>query len=265
MFDYVEERSESPALDMAYHLTPWDEPAFRGNTASVSFIRLRNETEAAGVFGAFRDWCVRNAVKLVACRLAQGQLPECGFLEAQGFRFIELNYRPSVEGLGSFSTDLEITVCPAAASDEAEISDFAGRIFQTGRLHVDPMIGSEIGNRRYALWASNAFRRPDQQVLKCQMADQTIAFSVVERPTCSSRFWSLIGLAPGLAGKGLGRRAWRAVLAFHHAEGVYEVSTSISSHNVAVHNLYSGLGFRFPAPEITLHWCPFGPVRPATP
>jgi RimJ/RimL family protein N-acetyltransferase len=84
---------------------------------------------------------------------------------------------------------------------------------------------------------------------------------VVEEPTLTSRFWSLVGLAPGLAGKGLGLRVWNAVLAFHHREGVHEVSTSISSHNVAVHNLYVRLGFRFPAPTITLHWCPFGSLR----
>jgi hypothetical protein len=54
------------------------------------------------------------------------------------------------------------------------------------------------------------------------------------------------------------------MLAFHRREGVQEVSTSISSHNVAVLNLYASMGFRFPAPTITLHWCPFGPVtRPA--
>jgi hypothetical protein len=30
---------------------------------------------------------------------------------------------------------------------------------------------------------------------------------------------------------------------------------------VAVHNLYVLLGFRFPAPTIILHWCPFGPLN----
>jgi hypothetical protein len=263
LFSYVEERSESPALDLAYHLTPWDRPAFRTNTAAISSIRLRAEAGAARTFGAFRNWCTHNAVKLVSCRIAQDRLRECAFLEAQGFRFIELNYRPSLTGLGGFSADAEIAICPAAASDEAEISAFANRIFQTGRLHVDPMVGPEIGNRRYAVWAANAFHNPGQHVLKCLMDDRTIAFLVAEKPTSASRFWSLVGLAPELIGQGLGRRVWTAMLAFHNGEGVQEVSTSISSHNVAVHNLYVSLGFRFPAPDITLHWCPFGPLPSA--
>jgi hypothetical protein len=261
VFSYVEERSETPALDLTYHLTPWDEPVFRGNTAAISTIRLGAEADASRDFGAFRDWCKEYAVKLVSCRLAQDRLRECGFLEAQGFRFIELNYRPSLTGLGGFPRDADIAVCPALRSDENEICDFAGRIFQTGRLHADPFVGPEIGSRRYALWAANAFRHPGQQLLKCQMDNRTIAFVVVERRTVTSCFWSLVGLAPGLIGKGLGRRVWMAMLAFHHSEGVEEVTTSISSHNVAIHNLYAALGFRFPAPDITLHWCPFGPVR----
>ena len=60
---------------------------------------------------------------------------------------------------------------------------------------------------------------PGQRVLKCQMDGRIVAFMVVEQPTPASRFWSLVGLAPGLAGKGLGRRVWQAVLAFHHREG----------------------------------------------
>ncbi len=265
MFSYVEERSESPALDLVYYLAPWDRPIFQANTAVISSIRVGKDIEAAGAFIAFRDWCKRNDVKLVSCRLAQDRLIECAFLEAQGFRFIELNYRPTLVGLGEFSGNAEIFICPADPSDAAEISGIAARIFETGRLHVDPQVGPEIGNRRYSAWAANAFRHPGQRVLKCLMGGRIIAFMVVEQPTPTTIFWSLVGLAPGLAGQGLGRRVWQAMLAFHHREGIHEVTTSISSHNVAVHNLYVSLGFRFPAPAITLHWCPFGPVKPQAP
>jgi GNAT superfamily N-acetyltransferase len=261
VLSYTVERIESSALDLTYHLAPWDRPAFQSNTAVISSVRVRTEAEAADSFAIFRDWCACSQVGLVSCRLAQDQLAECAFLEAQGFRFIELNYRPSLVGLSSFSDDAEISISAAPVSDVAEISGIASRIFESGRLHIDPQIGPEIGNRRYAAWAANAFHYPGQQVLKCVMDGRIIAFMVVEHPMPASRFWSLVGLAPGLAGQGLGRRVWQAMLAFHHREGVQEVSTSISSHNVVAHNLYVSLGFRFPAPTITLHWCPFGPLK----
>jgi GNAT superfamily N-acetyltransferase len=106
----------------------------------------------------------------------------------------------------------------------------------------------------------NAFRNPKQSVLKCVEDGRTVAFFVVESPATDRRFWSLVGLAPGLSGHGLGAEIWRAVLRHHRDEGVDSVATSISSLNVRVHNLYVKLGFRFPAPEITLHLCPLGPV-----
>jgi hypothetical protein len=265
LFSYVEERTDNSALEITYHLAPWDEPAFQGNTATITSFHVRMEKEAAASFEVFRDWCYRHRTKLVSCRLTQDQLAECGFLEKQGFRFIELNYRPVLAGLGGFSEDPEITVCSALPEDAKEISGFAAQIFTTGRLHVDPLVGSEIGNRRYGLWAANAFHHTDQRVLKCQMGHRIVAFMVVEQPTPTSRFWSLVGLAPGLAGKGLGLRVWKAVLAYHYREGVDEVYTSISSHNTAVHNLYVKLGFCFPAPTITLHWCPFGSLRSPAP
>ena len=263
MFEFVEERTESPALDLAYHLTPWDEPAMACATAAISHIELKAEA-AAAAFRPFRDWCAAHEVKLVSCRFPHHRLREIGFLEGQGFRFIELNYRPLARDLGRFPADKEIEVCAAAPSDEAEICALAERTLWTGRFHADPMVGPEIGNRRYALWAANAFRHPGQRVLKCLLHGRIAAFMVVERPTDSCRFWSLVALAPELSGKGLGRRIWCAVLAMHHHEGVEEVATSISSHNSIVHNLYVSLGFRFPLPEIILHWCPAGPLRSGT-
>jgi hypothetical protein len=262
LFGYTEERFESPELGLTYHLAPWDRPVFQCNTAVLSSISIRAEKTAVGPFGVFRDWCRSNDVKLVSCRLAHDQITECSFLEARGFRFIELNYRPTVVGLERFSRDDAISVCSAGPSDAPEITSFAGKIFGTGRLHSDPQVVPEIGNRRYARWAENAFHNSAQHVLKCVMGGNIIAFMVIEQPRPDSRFWSLVGLAPGLAGRGLGRRVCETMLAFHHSVGVSEVSTSISSHNVAVFNLYVALNFRFPKPMTTLHWCPFGPVKP---
>jgi ribosomal protein S18 acetylase RimI-like enzyme len=263
IFSYEEEQLISEALELRYHLTPWDIPILGANVATISSIHVHSEAAAGRDYARFCDWCDRKHVVLVSCRLRQERLAECGFLEARGFRFIELNYLPRLEGLGRLSfddADREIEIIGADLDDEAEIAGIAERIYDTGRFHLDPLLGPEIGNRRYQAWASNAFRYPQQGVLKCVLHGRLVAFMVVEKPTPASRFWSLVGLAPGLAGRGLGRRVWRAMLNFHRQEGVDEVSTSISSQNVPVQNLYVSLGFRFPPPSITLHWCPFGRV-----
>jgi len=217
-------------------------------------IALRDAGEATHAFHRFRDWCEAKNVVLVTARLAHGALREAGYLEAQGFRFIELNYRPLLQDLSGFTADPAFTLRIATPADSAKIEGIAAQIFEAGRFHMDPYIGPEIGNRRYALWAARAFANPSQQVLACEHEGRIAAFIVVEAPEPETRFWSLVGLAPGLAGRGLGQRIWRAVLAHHASEGVTRVSTSISSHNGAAHNLYVSLGFRFPAPAMMLHW-----------
>ena len=265
MFSFTKEYTQAAALGLGYHLAPWDRPIFGAETAVLSDIELRDEEGAAAVFDEFRRWCARLGPVLVTCRLKQSQLRECAFLEARGFRFIELNYRPYLEQLDRFVRDPDILIAPAGQENFDEIVNYAGQIFEAGRFHLDPWIGPEIGNRRYAAWAANAFRHPDQLVLKCVLHGRIVAFFVVEQSDSRSRFWSLVGLAPGLAGHGIGRRVWNAILGHHRCEGVTSVSTSISSHNVAAHGLYVSLGFRFPAPSVMLHWCPFGPVSVAPP
>jgi len=258
VFDMEERCLDAPGLSLRYHRVPWDEPIFGAPVAAISAITITDPARAAEAWPAFAGWCRGEQTVLVSCRLPQKKLVECGFLEARGFRFIELNYRPRLVGLGT--SDLgqpdDIKVEPASAGDATVIAEIAGRIFDTGRLHVDPLIDAAIGDRRYRAWAANAFSNPGQSVLKCRLDEQIVGFFVIERPSATAHFWSLIGLAPGLSGQGLGTRVGRAMLRWHRDEGVDEISTSMSSHNVAAMNLYMRLGFRFPAPSVTLHWCP---------
>lgn len=266
MFEAREQSIESPALTLRYHLNPWDEPTVGAPVATVSGIEVRDADRARGDFRRFRDWCDEGGVVLVGCRLGHDRLAECAFLESQGFRFIELNYRPELAGLQSQDPGAadEFAVLPATAADADTIAGIAGSIFEAGRFRADPMIDSRIGDLRYRRWVENAFRNPAQSVLKCGREGRIEAFFVVEAPERDQRFWSLVGLAAGLGGRGLGTRTWRAMLRWHRGEGVDRVATSISSLNAAVFNLYVKLGFRFPAPSITLHWCPRGLVtRPA--
>src|SRR5262245_43830215 len=86
MFSYREERLTTDALELRYHLTPWDAPILGANVAAISSIEIHEEAAARRDFAGFRDWCDRQRVVLVYCRLPQNRLAECGFLEASGFR-----------------------------------------------------------------------------------------------------------------------------------------------------------------------------------
>jgi len=263
MFEVIEQEINTPALRIRYHLAPWDAATVGAPVAVISSLEVLDQAAAWSEFEVFQGWYRRQGVTLVSCRLPHQRLIECGFLESQGFRFIELNYRPECGDLEQMNLDdsVQYAVEQASGADEASIAEMAGQVFEASRFHHDPMIDSRIGDLRYQMWIHNAFRNPEQSILKCRVDGRIVAFFVVEAPQPQRRFWSLVGLAPGMGGFGMGTRVWRAVMRWHRDEGVKHVSTSISSLNLRVLNLYVKLGFRFPAPEITLHCCPLGPIR----
>lgn len=256
-FDYQLQAIRTPALALDYYLVPWDSEIFGQPVAQVSELRVIEPSQAAIDYRAFANWCEQERIQLCACRLPADRLSDSMFLEERGFRFIELNYLPRFTDLqgGQFQSG-DISVVPAADADRTTLEDMAAQVFRYGRLHQDPRVDPALGDRRYRIWMSNAFTHPRQRVLKCVLDGAIVGFFVVESPEPQHRFWSLVGLAPGLQGQGLGKRVWNAMLAHHHGEGVEVVSTSISSLNSAVFNLYVGLGFRFPAPTMTLQWRP---------
>jgi RimJ/RimL family protein N-acetyltransferase len=194
---------------------------------------------------------------LCSIRIAQCRIAESFFLEDRGFRFIELNYVPYFDDLQLAKVPTsEIEILPAASADRTYLAALAGRSFQIGRLHQDPRVNSAAASRRYGQWVQRAFDNPNQRVLKCVRAGYIVGFFVVEMPEPNGRFWSLIGFDPDFTGRGLGYSTWNAMLRYHQLEGVRKRTTSISSHNIAVMNLYVKLGFRFSEPQITLHWRP---------
>ena len=100
MFNYVEERYESSALDLTYHLAPWDEPFLQGSAAAISAIRVKTELEAADAFEIFRNWCAQNRVKLVSCRLPQDQLSGMRFPGAAGVPLYRAELSPHTRRAG---------------------------------------------------------------------------------------------------------------------------------------------------------------------
>lgn len=254
-FAYTTESIRTAALHLDYYLVPWDTQILGAPVAQIADVRVSDVTRAGCDYEEFTRWCTQQHVALCACRLPSERVADAMFLEERGFRFVELNYLPQLTGLQSLQLpQTNIGIEPAAPEDREPLAAMAAQVFRHGRFHQDPRIDPALGDRRYRAWLSNAFERPGQRVLKCLLDGAIVGFFVVETPVPGQCFWSLTALAPGLQGRGLGKRVWRAMLRHHRSEGVDVVSTSISSHNVPVFNLYAALGFRFPAPSVTLQW-----------
>jgi RimJ/RimL family protein N-acetyltransferase len=259
-FSYSPLKIRSDSLIMDYFLVPWDTEITGWPVAEISRFEIVDLAIAKNHYSKFSDWCESQSIELCSCRINHDRLIESNFLQENGFRFIELNYRPELLMLQKllFSSD-PIKIEVALHADQDELAQMAGKIFQHGRFHQDPSIGSEIGNKRYETWLRNSFSNPTQSVYKCLIDEQIVAFFVVEYSKNKHVHWSLIGLAPGHEGRGIGTRVWQAMMQFHKNEGMASIGTSISSHNIAVLNLYVKLGFRFPLPQASFHWRPQEP------
>ena len=256
-FSYTLLNIHSESLNMDYYLVPWDTRILGYPVAEISQLEVLDTRGAEDEFSFFLNWCDFQKIQLCNCRIRHDQLAESFFLQQHGFRFIELNYSPEIRDLGQLKLpDSSIVIMPAQAEDQELLEEMAGKTFKYGRFHQDPALGPEVGNERYKIWLRNSFSYPGQSIFKCIDNDKIVAFFVVEYPGDNLCRWSLIGLAPGLGGYGLGTRVWQAMMRFHQDEGMKSIVTSISSHNAAVFNLYVKLGFRFPLPKATFHWRP---------
>jgi ribosomal protein S18 acetylase RimI-like enzyme len=256
-FEYTSRSIRTAALQLDYFLVPWDTEILGMPVAQINELRVTDPVAAARDYEEFASWCAHERIALCSCRVPAQHVADSIFLEERGFRCIELNYLPRLERLQTRSLPQDtLRVASATPQDREVLADMAAQVFRHGRFHQDPRLDPALGDRRYRAWLWNAFERPAQRVLKCLQDETTVAFFVVESPQPGQCFWSLTGLAPGLQGRGLGKRVWQTMLRYHQTGGADTVSTSISSHNVAVFNLYVALGFRFPAPSVTLHWCP---------
>ncbi|MCU7846652.1 MAG: GNAT family N-acetyltransferase [Candidatus Thiodiazotropha sp. (ex Lucinoma kastoroae)] len=254
-FNYKVEKIYTNTLSMEFYLVPWDTKILERPVAEISHFEFRESEEARRDFKVFTGWCDEQAIKLINCRIPHNLIVESMFLQEQGFRFIELNYRPRITSLQELKLlDDEIDVEPASEKDKMILEKMAGSVFKHGRFHQDPRLGGRVGNIRYKYWLLNAFELPYQKVYKFVFEKKIIAFFVVEYPEQDHCFWSLTALAPDMQGMGLGRRVWRKMMYKHQLEGINTISTSISSHNTAVQNLYNSLAFRFPTPSATFHW-----------
>jgi ribosomal protein S18 acetylase RimI-like enzyme len=245
----------TPHLAMTYSLVPWDQAILGFAVAQISTLTLADAMRAQGDFERFEHWRDEESVRLVSCRLDHERLRESMFLEARGFRFIELVYQPRFADVQAIpDADYGIEIRAATERDEPEIAEIAATAFTTGRYLLDWRLGPESNGLRYAAWIRNSFANPAHRVLKATENGRIVAFFVVETHPGGTCYWHLTAVAEGHRGRGVGRRVWHAMLMLHKADGVAEVETLVSGHNLPVLNLYAALGFRLRRAQMTFHW-----------
>lgn len=246
----------TPDLRLEARPTAWDAECFGFGVAQIDVLECHRSGLGVAVLRPFYAWLSQNDIRLVSCRLPYDRLHESMLLEAGGFRFIETVLHPYLDLPEARYRDQDtLAIALAGEADVPALEAIAARAFVHGRIHADPRLGAELGDRRYGRWVRSSLAHPTQRLLKIADTDGAIVgLFIVEPGSDQSVYWHLTAIAPGFQGRGYGWRAWRAMLVRHAGEGMRSVRTTITAGNVPVLNLYSRLGFRFLPPENTFHW-----------
>lgn len=248
-------RIDTAALAMAFGAVPWDTEIFGRQVAQIAGIEVREPAGARREFQVFEDWRDRTDVAFVSCRLPHDRLPESMFLEASGFRFVELVCRPRLTGLrllDGLAADVELV--EATAADLPELETVAEDAFVTGRFRLDWRLPSTINGLGSRHWVRTSLDNPRHLVLKGMAESRLAGFFIIERTGRDRCYWHLTAVAPAFQGRGVGKRLWRSVMRHLQDQGVDVIETLISLHNTPVLNLYARLGFSFTPPDMTFHW-----------
>lgn len=250
---------DNSRLALTARLLDWDTESLGAPVAQVDHIELRGAPASADT-AAVHDWLAANRVALASCRLPEARLRESFFLEAAGFRFVEMVYGMRLAlPTGTAAVDAP-DVCwePARPQDLPALTAVASAAFQTGRWHVDPRIGAAASGRRYAHWVGRSLAGGPQQVLLVRDGAAVAGFFIVEDLDDGSSYWHLTAVSPSHQGRGWGRRLWASMIRRHAADGRHSVRTTIAARNLPVVNLYAALGWRFDDCQMSFHWVPEG-------
>ncbi len=236
-------------------IIPWDSDLFGFNIAEIINPYCPNNQDFDVFMREIDSWCAKENIKMLGVRVSQSSVVEINSFENNGFNFIELNFKPYINL--DISPDYNLTrdyrFVEASAIDLEFISMVAGGIYSHGRYHQDPNVDNDTANQRYSNWVKNISNFTNQKLYKCINSENDITAFFLINHDKESCFLSLVGILPGFQGKGLSVVIWKEMLMFFKSLGFSSVATSISSHNLAVMNLYVKLGFRFPEPLVTLH------------
>ncbi len=246
---------DTPDLRLEWAEAPWDTAIFGFPVLQISRIEVLGPSAAGdlAIFEAARD---QLGAGLVSCRMSHECLRESMLLEDHGFRFIEMLYMPELADLAGSRLDEKtgLDVGLAREEDLPALMEIAGNAFRNERFHIDPRLDSRLGDERYRRWVQSSHTHPRQQLYVVRDGAKQVAFFVTEMLPDGTCYWHLNAVSPEVQGQGYGRRAWKAMLHQAREAGAQRVRTCIVARNHRVLNLYAGLGFRFPPPQMTFHW-----------
>lgn len=238
----------------------WDLEHFGFLLGRIEYL-IAADGQAAAAAAA---WALRRfgelGARVVTVRVPVEDLEVVGALEAAGFRFAEHLLTPWRSWEGWERKSMGATR-PTEPADLPALCGIARATFRTDHFHLDPRFDGEAADGVYAKWIESWHAEPPQGGRsRVIIADGRVSGFFMYRFTEPAglhgrRVTDLVlgGMAPDMAGRGLGHRMYCDVMDDAAANTEYGRVTIVTS-NVPVLNLYVKLGFRFSTGgEVTFH------------
>jgi GNAT superfamily N-acetyltransferase len=182
-------------------------------------------------------------------------------MEDAGFHTVEASIRCLLKPLREKDLPRDRSngaIRSAEAADEATLLRIARSAFHFGRYHTDARFPRPLADRRFEWWMEQAIKEHRKnegtRLLVLGEVGEPRAFMHLVMTSPTEADLRLAAVDPQHQRGMLGYNIFNGTLHYLAAHGCREAIGKISSTNIAVMNIYAGLGFRFQSPEMTMHW-----------
>jgi len=145
----------------------------------------------------------------------------------------------------------------AEAGDVPALVAIAEETFATDRFHLDPHLPTQLSDKRYAQWVERGFRDGDHLFVYESTgeaeAQGVMGFYLIRGEPGGEVDLSLAGVATRYRRGGVGALMYEAMLEMCSEMGYRVASTTVSTNNFDVVNLFMRLGFVIRSARLTMH------------
>jgi ribosomal protein S18 acetylase RimI-like enzyme len=250
-----------PGGPLTYAAVPWDADLY-----GIDIYELRSVGALADAEPAIAAWQQeirkRGQRALVFTRIAPSDVDLAEALSRSGFYPAETTLSISMPlkrlarlGAGPAA---RATLRPAEAADLPVLLAIAEDAFTTDRFHLDPHLPSDLSDRRFIQWVERGFHDGDhlfvyETTATADAPADVMGFYLVRGEVGGEVDLSLAGVGAKYRRGGVGALMYEAVLQ-RCAEMGFRIATStVTTNNPDVVNLFMRLGFVIRSSRLTMH------------
>ena len=252
----MEERHITSGKNNAlFYIVPWDTEIFGFPVAQVKSWSIQDMSDLDGLVNSLYRTLKNEGVRVVTAKLdnVEDTFLLLNNLLKKGFDFIETTIEPYAKLVQVKEYDKPVPLKRATLDDKEAIKNLAREAFAKDRFHVDSRFPRDKADYRFHYWVENSFKHNELIYVLRSSTGDIQGFFISKEIDKNEIYLSLAGVRKDLQGRGYGYKLYAAMMSHFKSKGYKLASSTISLYNQDVFRLYSGLGFHFRNPKITLH------------